>query len=92
MLIGALDEESFARLRGVFQYLEDVLLTEKIWKEAAHLRHLSQLKGLLIPLPDLLIAQVAISTDLMLWHVDEHFERISQQAALKTRSFLNARR
>lgn len=92
LLIGARDEESFARLSGIFRYLEDVPLTEKIWEEAAHLGHLLRLKGLLIPLPDLLIAQAAISTDLMLWHVDEHFERISQHAALKTRSFLNARR
>jgi predicted nucleic acid-binding protein len=92
LLIGARDEESFARLSGILRYLEEVPLTGEVWEEAARLGHLLRLKGLLIPLPDLLIAQAAISADLVLWHVDEHFERISQFSPLKTRSFLAAGR
>lgn len=92
LLIGARDEAIFSRLSGILRYLEEVQLTGEVWEEAAHLGHRLRLKGLLIPLPDLLIAQAAISADLVLWHVDEHFEEISQFVALKTRSFLRSGR
>lgn len=45
-------------------------------------------RGCRLPLPDLLIAQAAISRNLVLWHADEDFERIRQVAPLAARSFL----
>ena len=35
-------------------------------------------QGLTIPLPDLLIAQAAMEGNFVLWHIDEHFERMSR--------------
>jgi len=41
-----------------------------------------------VPLPDLLIAQAAIDGDLVLWHVDVHFEQMRRHGFLQTLSFL----
>jgi predicted nucleic acid-binding protein len=47
-------------------------------------------KGRSIPLPDLLVAEVCRSHSLELWHLDEHYEAIREQARFATRSFLGA--
>ncbi len=45
-------------------------------------------QGMTVPLPDLLIAQAAIDGDLVLWHVDVHFEQMRRHGFLQTLSFL----
>jgi predicted nucleic acid-binding protein len=44
--------------------------------------------GLPVPLPDLLIAQVAIAEKLELWHADEHFEEIKRAVPFETKAFM----
>jgi predicted nucleic acid-binding protein len=46
-------------------------------------------KGLTVPLPDLLIAQAALTGAVELWHLDDHYEAIREHSALRTRSFLD---
>lgn len=88
LLVGAKYEAALERLLAEFQALEDVALTPAVWEGAARLGHTLRRQGFLIPLPDLLIAQAAISAGLELWHADEHFEQIQRITPLKTRSFL----
>ena len=88
ILVGARDEGSFNKLLEHLIAISDVPIDEAIWKEAARLGYRLRKKGLTIPLPDLVIAQAAIAKDVVLWHVDEHFEEIRRVASLRTKSFL----
>jgi hypothetical protein len=88
VLVGAKDEESFVTLLDNLRALPKIPVTGKLWEAAARLGHSMQRQGLTIPLPDLLIAQAAMEGNLVLWHIDEHFERMSRYSPLQTRSFL----
>ncbi|MBC7217795.1 MAG: PIN domain-containing protein [Candidatus Caldatribacterium sp.] len=87
-MVGARDDEAFERLSADLEALEEVPITPEVWLEAARLGYILRRKGIIVPLPDLLIAQVAIAEKLWLWHADEHFERIKEVAPLETRSFV----
>ena len=71
--------------------MEDVPITSEVWLKAAHLGHTLRHQGLTVPLPDLLIAQVALEEKLWLWHADEHFEYIKEIIPLKTRPFIKGK-
>lgn len=86
LLIGARDEAAFDTLLEGLLGLPEVPITEGLWEEAARLGHrLRKQQGLLVPLPDLLIAQCAISSGRILSHADEDFERVGQLSSLRTR-------
>lgn len=88
ILIGARDDKSFAKLADHLAAVPEVPLNESVWEWAARLGYLMRKKGVIVPVPDLLIAQAALAHDLVLWHVDEHYEVIRRFAPLQTRSFL----
>lgn len=88
ILIGARDEGSFAKLADHMGAVPDVPLDDAIWESAARLGYVMRKKGVTLPLPDLLVAQAAMAHDLILWHVDEHYEAVRRFAPLRTRSFL----
>jgi len=88
LLVGARDDVAFEDLAEVLSALPEVSLDETIWKGAARIGYQMRRAGTLVPLPDLLIAQAAISRGLELWHADADFERIRQVVPLATRSFL----
>lgn len=52
--------------------------------EVAGLCYSVRKQGLIVRLPDLAIAQCAISRQRILWHTDQDFERIRQRASLRT--------
>ncbi len=88
VLIGTRDEAGFSRLVGSFRALPDVTITDHAWEAATRLGYTLRRQGVTIPLTDLVIAQAAIENELVLWHVDDHFERIRVSSSLQTRSFL----
>ena len=88
LLIGARDDQAFGHLRDLLQTLPRVSTSENVWEDAAQLGQSMRLKGVGIPLPDLLISQAAIRSGLILWHVDAHYERVRRFSSLHTRSFL----
>ena len=92
VLIGTRDEAGFARLVGSFRALPDVTITDHVWEAATRLGYTLRRQGLTIPLTDLVIAQAAIENELVLWHVDGHFEQIRAASPLQTRSFLPQKR
>lgn len=85
LLIGARDEAAFDTLLEGLLGLPEVPITEGLWEEAARLGHRLRKQGLLVPLPDLLIAQCAISSGRILSHADEDFERVRKLSSLRTR-------
>ena len=42
----------------------------------------------LVSVPSALFAQAAITGDLTLWHVDDHFEHLRRHSTLQTKSFV----
>ncbi len=88
LLVGARDDEGYARLLELLRALPQVPISEEVWEGASRLGHTMRRRGVLIPLPDLLIAQATIESALTLWHLDDHFEQIESFSSLRTRSFL----
>ena len=90
LLVGARDEHHFHRLDRLLSGLPQVRLTDSLWREAARLGLRLRAASVSVPLPDLVIAQAALAADAVLWHIDQHYERIREHSALRTRSFLAA--
>lgn len=86
--MGARDSAEFDHLFGVLQALEDVPLSPEVWAAAARLGHTLRLKGSTFSLPDLLIAQAALSAHAELWHANSHFDSIAKWSNLEVRSLL----
>ncbi len=87
LLIGARDERGFAQLFETLRALPEIPVTDRVWQAAARLGYTLRWQGMTIPLPDLVIAQASITGDLVLWHVDDHFEHVRRHSTLQTRSF-----
>jgi predicted nucleic acid-binding protein len=88
LLIGARDEWGFTQLFDTLRVLPEIPVTNRVWEAAARLGYTVRRQGITIPLPDLVIAQAAITGDLTLWHVDAHFEHLRRHSALQTQSFV----
>jgi hypothetical protein len=86
LLIGARDEPSVAELCDTLRVLPEIPLTPQLWEAVARLGYTLRRQGVTIPLPDVVSAQAAIAGDLVLWHVDEHFEHVRRLTPLQTRS------
>jgi predicted nucleic acid-binding protein len=85
LLVGARDEEAFEQLSID---LEEILITKEMWLGAAQLGYTLRRNGITVPLPDLLIAQLAIAEKLELWYANEHFEEIKRVVPFKTKAFM----
>jgi predicted nucleic acid-binding protein len=88
LLIGARDERGFTQLFDTLSALPEIPVTDQVWQAAARLGYTVRRRGITIPLPDLVIAQAAITGDLTLWHVDDHFEHLRRHTTLQTHSFV----
>jgi predicted nucleic acid-binding protein len=91
LLIGARDERGFTQLFETLRALPEIPVTDRVWEAATRLGYTVRRRGITIPLPDLVIAQAAITGDLTLWHVDDHFEYLRRHSTLQTQSFVPAR-
>jgi len=90
LLIGARDDRSYAELAVHLGILPQVPLSEEVWEEAARLGYSLRRRRVTVPLADLLIAQAALTHDLVLWHLDQHYELLRRFTPLRTRSFLHS--
>jgi predicted nucleic acid-binding protein len=85
VLIGARDPSAFTALLDTLEGVTDVPMTDDVWSEAARLGYELRKAGIKVPVPDLLIAQCAISSGRTLWHADAGFENVRQRSSLRTR-------
>ncbi len=84
LLRGCRDDEAFDSLREMLLGLVQVPVDAGIWEQAARLGYDLRRHGLPLSLPDLVIAQCAISSGRTLWHADRVFERVKQHTPLQT--------
>jgi len=85
LLIGARDVAAYEVLRDALRGVVDIPITEQTWNDVARLGYDLRKQGLLVPLPDLVIAQCAIGSERVVWHADADFERIRDCSPLRTR-------
>lgn len=90
LLIGTPDEAAFNDLLERMTAVAEIPITEVVWHEAARLGYQLRRRGVTIAVPDLVIAQCAIESGRVLWHVDQDFERIREHSALQTRYWQEA--
>jgi predicted nucleic acid-binding protein len=90
LLVGARDRAAFKKLDELLHALPQASMDDGLWTRAARLGFALRKKGRSISLSDLLIAEACRSRALQLWHLDEHYEAIREQAEFSTRSFLGA--
>lgn len=76
ILRGASSKALFEEMYTDLKVLKHYSLSDDDWHSAKHLAFELNRKGVVVPTVDLLIAQIAISNDLTLWHADRHFELI----------------
>jgi len=88
LLVGATSEKAYCTLLENLNALPEVPISPQVWRDAAWLGYELRRKGMMIPLPDLLVAEAARQGKLVLWHLDQHFERIARQTELTTKCFL----
>jgi predicted nucleic acid-binding protein len=85
LLVGSRDAEAFAALLDMLTSVPDIPITTESWIEASRLGYSLRKQGLRVGLPDLLIAQCALSHRCVLWHSDSDFESVRRFTNLRTR-------
>ncbi|TGK38481.1 PIN domain nuclease [Leptospira gomenensis] len=87
ILTGIKDQKIFSEIEDQFRYFNFLSPTEKDHIEAAKLRNLLSKKGIVLATIDALIAQIAITHNLILATYDNDFLRLSGITKLKTLNF-----
>ena len=82
VLRGAIKPEAKAELKALFDVIPEIPTTSKIWHHTAELAWELDRRGLVLPLPDLVVAACALSVDAVVVTTDPHFSKIPK---LKTR-------
>lgn len=83
LLVGARDEAEFTDLQYSMGALTSIPISQRIWADASRLGYTLLKQGFHLRMPDLLVAQCAMSSGRVLWHADSHFEQIRQYSSLQ---------
>jgi predicted nucleic acid-binding protein len=81
VIVGARSAAEFGKYRGDFELVRCLEVTRKDWESAEDLSFTLNRAGSRVGAADLLIAAVAISNRVPLWHADADFERIRAVAS-----------
>ena len=85
VMAGAKSAKEFDQFREDFAAVSCFSATTASWRQAEEISFALGRRGLRVPVADLLIAAVAVSHDLPLWHADRDFERVRHVSSnLKT--------
>ncbi len=77
-LYGARDAADYARLEAALALFPNVDFPESLWEQVGHNLFVLRTNGLTVPFPDVVIATLAIATDLELWTRDHHYPHIQR--------------
>jgi predicted nucleic acid-binding protein len=90
VLAGCRTQDQFELISTQLLGFPAMAIDDRVWKAAATLDFDLRRAGLVIGLPDLIIASTATTYGATLIHADSDFERIAQHSALKTESYAEA--
>lgn len=76
LLRGARDERELEALEARLGALPFIQMSSKVWQEAGRLLFHLRARGLSVPLPDAIIAALALEGGHEVYTLDEHFQRV----------------
>jgi predicted nucleic acid-binding protein len=76
VLRGAIKPKAQAELNALFDVIPEIPTTPKTWQQAAELAWELDRKGIVLPLPDLVVAACALSMEATVVTTDAHFAKI----------------
>jgi len=88
LLSGARTVKKYEQLKNNLEALVYLDTTSYVWGKAAEIAFTLKRKGINVPSGDILIAALAINYDLLLIHMDKHFELIGKNTDLKEQRFI----
>jgi predicted nucleic acid-binding protein len=83
LLSGAGTLKKYEQLKNNLEAIIYLDTTADVWEKAAEIAFTLKRKGINVPSGDILIASVAIRYDVLLLHMDKHFELIGKNTDLK---------
>jgi predicted nucleic acid-binding protein len=92
LLQGARDEPSLKKIEELFDTLPLLDVGRMTWKAAGRLSNRYKKKGIVLPLPDVLVAQLCIENTAFLLTTDRHFERIREVHLYHGKVFSSSRK
>ena len=88
LLGGARTPGEFDRLKSRLDALHQIPIDEASWETAANLSFKLRQCGKIIPYTDILIGSAAILAHCLLLHADKHFDLMTEDTDLNTRSLV----
>lgn len=88
LLVGARRNDGMDELERDFSVLPVLKVGEAEWEQALEVAVALRKNGLRVDIVDLVVAAAAITSDVWLFHYDNHFRLIAGVAPLRERSFL----
>lgn len=89
LLGGARNDAEYLPLVEALDALLLLPTEERVWDQASLLSHRLRREGRPVPLPDLVIATVAMESGAVLLHRDRHFDIIAAYSSLRVESHLS---
>lgn len=87
MLVGCKTEDEYEGIQTDFKGLIDLAVDDGAWRLASWLGFSLRRSGIIVSLPDLIIAASAIEHDAVLMHADADFDRIAAHSSLRVESY-----
>lgn len=78
VLRGTIKHKAQTELNALFDVIPEIQTTAKIWHQTAELAWQLDRKGLILPLPDLIVAACALSVKAVLITAGGHFSKIPE--------------
>lgn len=88
LLAGARSDAQYQQLERALAGLAWLPVPNSVWASASRMAFQLRLSGTTIPVPDLLIAAVALDAGALLLHRDRHFDAIAASFPLQAQSYL----
>ena len=88
LLSGAKTVKKYEQLKNNLEALIYLDTAVDVWEKAAEIAFTLKRKGINVPSGDILIASLAIRYDVLLIHMDKHFELIGKNTCLKEQRFI----
>jgi len=88
LLSGAKTVKKYEQLKNNLEALIYLDTTVEVWNKAAKIAFTLKRKGINVPSGDILIASLSVKYDILLIHMDKHFELIGKYTDLREKKLI----
>jgi len=88
LLSGAKTVKKYEQLKNNLESLIYLETTVDVWDKAAKIAFTLKRKGINVPSGDILIASLSVKYDILLIHMNKHFELIGEYTDLRQQKFI----